>query len=319
MADLPDFDALRGRHLGLIGVISMGDMGSGVARLLMAHNYAVLTNVSDRSEDTKSRALSAGAVLLPSDELLVDHSDLILSIVPPAEAYSTAERVVKAWERKETELVYADLNAVSPSTLLSISSLFTGVKFIDGSILGGPPSFVNGRWTKPIIPTSGPFSLSDIFPGLGEVLGEKQISPELGQASGLKMVFASLSKGYAAVALQSVTTAHQLGVLPELLESVNELQGEAAGKKLEQAVTGLAPKAGRWVREMEEIGKTHRENGNWEEWEGIFEAAAKVYELVAKGTVLGGERIGKRERGTTVEGVAEAVGEGLGRRKEKEE
>lgn len=48
MADLPDFDALRGRHLGLIGVISMGDMGSGVARLLMAHNYAVLTNVSDR-------------------------------------------------------------------------------------------------------------------------------------------------------------------------------------------------------------------------------------------------------------------------------
>lgn len=70
---------------------------------------------------------------------------------------------------------------------------------------------------------------------------------------------------------------------------------------------------------MEEIGKIYRENGNWEEWEGIFEVVVKVYEFVVKGMVLGGERIGKRERGMMVEGVVEVVGEGLGRRKEKEE
>ncbi|KAK0673276.1 6-phosphogluconate dehydrogenase, partial [Cercophora samala] len=327
MAELPDFDALRSTHLGLVGIISMGDMGSGIARLLVAHGYAVLTNVSDRSEDTQSRARDSGAILLPSDEPLVQHADLILSIVPPAEAYPTAKRILLASvddreKRGKRGWYYADLNALSPSTLVSLSSLFNPlphVNLIDGSILGGPPAFVDGEWTRPVIPTSGPVSLSGVLPGLGEVLREKYISSDLGRASGLKMVFASLSKGYAAVALQAVTTARQLGVLPELLESVAEVQGEQAAKRLERAVTGLAPKAGRWVREMEEIGLTHRENGGWGGEHGIFEAAARIYSTVAHETVLGREKIGKRERGTTVEGVAGAVAEGLGKRTGKGE
>jgi 3-hydroxyacyl-CoA dehydrogenase len=35
--------------LPTVGIISMGDMGSGIARLLVAHRYPVVTNVSDRS------------------------------------------------------------------------------------------------------------------------------------------------------------------------------------------------------------------------------------------------------------------------------
>lgn len=31
-----------------IGIISIGDMGGGIARLLIAHKYRVITNVSDR-------------------------------------------------------------------------------------------------------------------------------------------------------------------------------------------------------------------------------------------------------------------------------
>ncbi|KAK0729179.1 6-phosphogluconate dehydrogenase [Apiosordaria backusii] len=335
--DQVDFDALRKTHRGVIGIISMGDMGSGIARLLTAHNYAVVTNVSDRSEDTQSRARSTGAILLPSDQLLVQHSDVILSIVPPASALSTAQRITSSLvgdtplSSEGKTLYYADLNAVSPSTVKSISSLFDShpnVKFIDGSILGGPPSLsldddddTPKAWTKPLIPTSGPFSFSSVYdsPELSAILRAKHISDKIGQASGLKMVFASLSKGYAAVALQSITTAQQLGVLPELVESVTELQGGAAGRKLERAVTGLAPKAGRWEREMKEIGRTHRENGGWGREEGIFEAAAEIYRAVATETVLGREKIGRREKGTTVEGVAVAVAEGLEKRKARGE
>ncbi|KAK4174966.1 6-phosphogluconate dehydrogenase [Triangularia setosa] len=319
---LPDLEALRTTHRGVVGIISMGDMGSGIARLLIAHNYAVLTNVSDRSPDTQSRAQSAGAILLPSDHLLTSHSDLILSIVPPSSAYSTAQRILSSIT-PDTNLYYADLNALSPSTIQSICSLFTpfpNLKFIDGSILGGPPSFSsssNPNWIKPLIPTSGPWSFSHVYnsPELPTILRAKHIDDRIGQASGLKMVFASLSKGYAAVALQSVATAQQLGVLPDLLESITELQGEAATAKLEKAVTGLPPKAGRWVREMEEIGSTHRENGGWGTEHGIFEAAASIYQTVATETVLGKEKIGKREKGTTIGGVAEAVVEGLNTRK----
>ena len=35
--------------LPTVGIVSMGDMGAGIARLLVAHRYPVVTNVSDRS------------------------------------------------------------------------------------------------------------------------------------------------------------------------------------------------------------------------------------------------------------------------------
>lgn len=34
--------------LATIGILSIGSMGAGVARLLSAHNYRVVTNASDR-------------------------------------------------------------------------------------------------------------------------------------------------------------------------------------------------------------------------------------------------------------------------------
>ncbi|KAK4205312.1 6-phosphogluconate dehydrogenase [Triangularia verruculosa] len=330
-APLPDLAALGKTRRGVIGIVSMGDMGSGIARMLVAHGYAVLTNVSDRSPDTVSRAEAAGAILVSDDGVLVSYCDVILSIVPPAFAYETAERVGReVGGRGEGKgkglLYYADLNAVSPGTVREIGGLFEGregVRFIDGCILGGPPVFVEGegQWTKPVIPTSGDWGFGSVYgsPELATILRARHIDGEIGKASGLKMVFAGLSKGFAAVALESVTTAREMGVLGELVRSVGELGGEGEIRRLERAVTGLGPKAGRWVREMEEIAVTHMEYGGWGGEHGIFEAAAEIYRTVATETVLGREKIGKRERGTTVEGVAVAVGEGLRKRKEKEE
>lgn len=34
--------------LATVGVLSIGDMGMGIARLLIAHNYRVVTNVEGR-------------------------------------------------------------------------------------------------------------------------------------------------------------------------------------------------------------------------------------------------------------------------------
>ncbi|KAK4186159.1 hypothetical protein QBC35DRAFT_502014 [Podospora australis] len=351
------FDSLRSSHRGIIGIISMGDMGSGIARLLVAHRYAVITNCTGRSSDTINRANQAGAHLVTSDQDLL-HADLILSIVPPRDAYATAERIVFAVSSSSSDLkehktlYFADLNAVSPATVRSISSIlptspssstsspnFT-IKFIDGAILGGPPSLASsipvGRpipphrrppssdspppeWNKPSIPTSGPHDFSSIFSEepnhLPVVLNAKHISPDIGAASGLKMTFASLSKGYAAIAVQAATTARNLGVLDHLKSSLREIMGEAAENKFEKAVTGMAPKAGRWVREMEEIAATHQVDGGLEPT--IFLGAAEVFRTVAEDTVLGEEKIGKRNRGTTAEDVGAAITEGLLEKKRK--
>jgi hypothetical protein len=150
------------------------------------------------------------------------------------------------------------------------------------------------------------------------------------------MCFASLGKGYAAVAVQAVATASRLGVLPDFTDALRQL---APGNldRVERAVVGMAPKAYRWVREMEEISETHAgissrlsglERGKGEgEGEGeedfgfnpefIFRGAADVFRIVAEDTVLGQERVGTRNRGTTLEDVAEAVAEGLRERKKR--
>ncbi|KFA61457.1 hypothetical protein S40285_03411 [Stachybotrys chlorohalonatus IBT 40285] len=313
-----------------VGVLSMGDMGSGIARLLMAHGFRVATNCSGRSEDTAERARQAG-VQLSSDLELVQQCHVILSVVPPSQADAIARRIVEALSRHQREdyLYFADLNAVSPSTVRSIASRFDDgslkVRFIDGCILGGPPRLKaapdpgtnasasdgsHGEWSRPRIPVSGPSILSSLADGdkLASTLNMRTISPDIGPASGLKMCFAALSKGFTALATQSFTTAQQLGVADELSRELRQVLPQHLAL-VDRSVAAMPPKAYRWVREMEEIATTMSEDGGWTR--NLFDGAAGVYRVVAEDEVLGSERIGKRKRGTTAEDVAAALAEGL--------
>lgn len=322
--------------LATIGILSLGEMGTGIAKLLVAEGFSVATNGSGRSKETLERAQAAGVINLPTDTDLVKQCDVILSVVPPRDAETTAQRVVDAMQFVTREQLYfADMNAVAPSTIKamakSIMMAQVPVTLIDGSILGGPPkpkeagspadggtsASAGGDWDKPLMPTSGPVQVSEI-PGYGgrlaETLNLKHISPDIGASSGLKMCYASLSKGYAAIAIQSFTTAQRLGVLEPLREA---LQDTVPGrvKQTENALTGMPPKAYRWVREMEEIAKTHAEEGGFED--SLFKGAAGVFKAVSQDAVLGQEKVGQRKRGRTAEDVAAAMAEGMEKRRKK--
>lgn len=146
----------------------------------------------------------------------------------------------------------------------------------------------------------------------------KHINPQIGSASGLKMCFASLSKGFTALAIQSFTTAHNLDVLPELKSHMEEFN-PAALKTAERSLVGMCPKAYRWVHEMREIAETFEADGGFQEEESSFHSIANVYEFVANGTELGNEKVGERKLGLTSEDVARVVGEGTAKRKVKME
>ncbi|KAL6804745.1 6-phosphogluconate dehydrogenase [Trichoderma sp. SZMC 28013] len=314
-----------------VGILSLGDMGAGIARLLIAHGFPVSTNCQGRSEDTIERARNAGVELLSSDLELVQQCNVIFSVVPPRDAEATAQRIIDAssgGSRKET-LYYVDLNAVAPSTCKSIVALFdkarVPVKFIDACILGGPPSLKKPSqegeeavWDQPSIPISGPHSLTSLPDGekLASVLQLRSISEEIGAASGLKMCFASITKGFTALVTQSFTTAHRLGVVDELKLELNQMV-PAMLTRAEKGVPGMPPKAYRWVREMEEISKTFHEEGGWDRT--VFEGIAGVYKAVADDGVLGQEKIGKRKRGTSLDDVATVMAEGLEMKKKKTE
>ncbi|CEI38903.1 hypothetical protein FVEN_g11217 [Fusarium venenatum] len=321
-----------------IGLLSIGDMGVGIAKLLIAHGFVVATNISSRSQDTIERARDAQVELLESDTELVQKCSVILSVVPPKDAEATAARIVKAVKDSgsEKELHLVDLNAVAPSTIKSIAASVkkedVPIRFVDGSILGQSPKLTASsdvqvksssssdfsNWYRPSIPISGPDLLTSLPYGekLISVLNMNYISPDIGAASGLKMCFASLTKGFTAIATQSFTTAHNLGVLGALKKELGTFYPTVLATA-EKGVPSMPPKAYRWVREMEEIALTFNEEAGWDK--GMFEGAASIYRAVAEDEVLGQEKVGKRKRGTTLDDVAAAAAEGLQKKRKSQQ
>jgi hypothetical protein len=153
---------------------------------------------------------------------------------------------------------------------------------------------------------------------LAQTLNVKHVNSTIGSATGLKMCFASLSKGFTALAIQSFTTAYSLDVLPELKAHMAEFN-PAGLQNAERSLPAMCPKAYRWVHEMREIAETFEADGGFEAGESSFRSIAEVYELVANGTVLGEEKTERRVKGKTAEEVARFVSEGTAGRKVKTE
>lgn len=335
-----------------VGILSIGDMGMGIARLLKANAYEVLTVGAGRrcvvcitiaayytnlmttySQDTLDRIQAASITALPTDQDLVIQSDYILSVVPPRDSLVTARRILDAIQLPDTlsrraaregaseKLYFFDLNATAPRLMREIESLThclsttttnngSIVHFLDGGIIGGPPSYnaANQKWKKPSIVISGPIDhLPSTFSSLAETLNMKIVGPKIGSASALKLSFASLTKGMTALSLLSFATAQSESVLPELLAHLDEYSPKTAALATAGA-THMAPKAYRWVEEMRAIGEAFDTEGHWDGLgSSVYGAFAEVYRKVAEDTVLGEEKIGRRQRGQSAEDVAEIL------------
>jgi len=230
------------------------------------------------------------------------------------------------FKKRSGPLYFLDLNAISPRSAREIEDVFattsSEIRLIDGGIIGSPPKLQeSGSWYRPSVPVSGPYRLDQAQPSgehLASLLHVKHINDTIGAATGLKMCFASLSKGFTALAIQSFTSAQSLGVLPELKEHLLAYNPPAV-TIAEKGLVSMCPKAYRWVREMEEIAATFEADGGFNPDESTFRSIARVYELVADGTELGKETTENRTRGKTAEDVALLMGEGIARRKEKTE
>ncbi len=106
-----------------VAILSPGDMGHGVGRVLREHGYTIITYVKDRSIRTRQLAKKTGFKNIDTLELLVDQADLILSIIVPSEAITLAYNISRALKRSGKTTYYADCNAVSPETSRKVGSI----------------------------------------------------------------------------------------------------------------------------------------------------------------------------------------------------
>ena len=83
----------------------------------------------------------------------------------------------------------------------------------------------------------------------------QDLGPSIGRASGIKMCYASMTKGTNALRVAMLTAAESLGLYDELIEELAFSQGGALSA-MESGIPGLPANSGRWIGEMEEIAET---------------------------------------------------------------
>jgi 3-hydroxyisobutyrate dehydrogenase-like beta-hydroxyacid dehydrogenase len=258
-----------------VGIISAGEMGSGVGTVLHQHGARVLTVLDGRGERTRERAQAAGMEDVGSLDEFVQQADIVLSILPPAAAPGLARDLAAAVERTRADVLIADCNAVAPGTVRGIAATITasGARFADAGIIGPPPTRPGNRFF-----TSGPSA--EEFSQLRALgLDIRVLEGEAGKASALKMCYAALTKGLQALGTELLVAARLLGVDGALRAEQAQDQSGIVGW-LDRGLPTMVPKAYRWIGEMEEIAQCFREVGlPGESFDGFAEIYRRVTEI----------------------------------------
>ncbi|MCY3554231.1 MAG: DUF1932 domain-containing protein [Gemmatimonadetes bacterium] len=285
-----------------IAILSPGEMGHSVGRCLLAGGFDVATCLTGRSERTRTLTTAAGIRDEPDLDVLVRDTDLILSILVPDQALALARKVAEVLKRTAASRqagsspAYADCNAVSPDTAREIDRVISGAggRFIDAGIIGGPPGAVE----KTRFYASGPYeAILTQLDGHGILV--RPLGGEVGRASGIKMCYASVTKGTSALHAAALTAAEVMGLSEELLAEFAESQGQRL--RAMGGVNSLSAKAFRWIGEMQEIAATYERAGVSP---GFHEGAEHIFRLIAE-SPIGHERPETVDRSRTlVETVA---------------
>jgi 3-hydroxyisobutyrate dehydrogenase-like beta-hydroxyacid dehydrogenase len=243
--------------ISTVGILSPGEMGSGVGTVLHQHGLRVLTCLAGRGAGSRERAAAAGFEDVPDLDALVRESDILLSILPPAAAGAVADQVAAAVRATGADLLFADCNAVAPSTAVSIGRAIvdSGARFADGGIIGGPPTRPGNR-----IFASGP-GAAELAQLRDFGLDIRVLDGDVGQASGLKCCFAALTKGMQALGAELLVAARLMGVEDVLREQQSDGDLGTVRRYIERALPGMPPKAYRWIGEMEEIARCFEDLG----------------------------------------------------------
>jgi len=272
-------------------------MGANVGRKLVDAGNIVLTDLDGRSDATRKRAHDAGMIHASWTDI-IRKADMILSIIPPRDAFSFAERVLAEFQGTEridkAPLVFADCNAVNVVTIKKIAALFStsSIVFLDACVIGGPPS---GDY----VPTF--YGSADVVDQQGLTLFKNVIEKSgikvrilsgegagIGDASALKMSYAGISKGLTGLFTAMILAAHASSpatsdaLLAELSDSQPMLL-----ERITRAVPAMIPKAYRWIGEMKEISGFV--GGKEAE---IYQGVSGIYERVERSLEDGNDDVG---------------------------
>ena len=277
--------------ISTVAILSPGDMGHAVGQRLKEHELDVITCLAGRSERTRTLAEKAGIQDVATMEELVEQADLIMSLTVSAAVPSLCRQVADVIRAAGADTLFAECNAISPQLTREMEPIITnaGGRFVDVSIIGGPPR----PGYSPHFYVSG--SQAPNFAEVGRFgLDVRLLDGEVGQASGIKMCYAAMTKGSWALYSQLLIAAELMGLTEPLLAEFQSGQSSVL-ERMTRTIPTVPPRARRWVSEMEEIRDTFDHLGLTPL---IFQGVSDIYRFMGD-TPLGEEFPESRDRERT--------------------
>jgi 3-hydroxyisobutyrate dehydrogenase-like beta-hydroxyacid dehydrogenase len=237
--------------LGFIGFgeaaynIASGLKGEGLTGIIA---YDKHWKDSPAAELIGQRAAEARVELVPSQQALIERSEMIVSAVSADMAVPLA-RASRPFLKADQ--VYVDINATSPMTKEEVDRVISPVAlFVDCAVMGPVPTYrhkvpvsVSGQGARRFHDTMTPYGMAITY-----------MDAPAGAASASKMFRSIFMKGFVTLLIEMLTAAHRYGVEDDVLESVKETL--TAGPLLE-VINGLVGRgvihSERREHEMDEV------------------------------------------------------------------
>ncbi|MEU0213946.1 DUF1932 domain-containing protein [Streptomyces sp. NPDC006265] len=228
-----------------VGILHPGSMGAAIAACAATNTAVVVWCSAGRSAASTERAEQFGLTPVATLTELLDRSDIVISLCPPAAAEDLAHEV--AGHRFDG--VYLEANAINPERAMRIAGLLEpAATVVDGGVVGSPP--VRGK--TPVLYLSGRIAATERIEALfaGTAVQTRVLGTEVGKASALKLSYASFQKTSRVLVALAVGMAREHGVDQELIEVASRRTDSYLSEP--QYVSKTAARAWRWGPELEE-------------------------------------------------------------------
>lgn len=235
-----------------IGFLGFGEVASTLASGLLNNSADVFTCVEGRSLKTKELAKETELNLCKSNRELAEDSDILISAVTPFQAVKVAQEV-----GEYSKGIYVDINNISPSRANEALSYIKNGKTADASIIGS----VRKKGLNVHILVSG--SCAKQFAELNRYgMNINVIGGEIGQASAIKLLRSSFTKGVSALLFETLYSAYKMGIDEEVLKYIAETEGEGFKDSAISRIISSAVHAKRRAEEMEEVVRLISKSGD---------------------------------------------------------
>ncbi len=205
-----------------VAVIGAGIMGSAMARNLAAADLT--TRVWDRTASATGPLADAGAVVAASAPDAVRDADVVITMLPTADAVQSVMFDGQVVEALADGCVWAQMGTIGVEATLRIADLLAarrpGVMFVDAPVSGSKGPAEQGQL---LILASGPAAAADAVRPVFDTIGRKTVwLGEAGRGSQVKLVV----NAYLSILIEGVAEtmelADRLGIGHQQLAEVIE-------------------------------------------------------------------------------------------------